>query len=749
MLRNTLMTMAIVAGTALNGMDAAGVPGVLVEAESFEDKGGWSVDQQFMQVLGSPYLLAHGLGRPVENASTTVAVPADGTYRVWVRTKNWVPGDWEAPGRFRVIVNGKTLDTEFGTETGWQWQDGGSIKLPAGPAKLELQDLTGFDGRCDAIFLAAEATSAPPKDGEALRKWRNEMSGRPATPPSGGTYDVVIVGGGISGCAAALAASEKGLNVALIHDRPILGGNASGEIRVHTIGIVGKAGRILSKINTKHWPNGSPAALKDDVKRHNNMEGVEGLDLFLKWRAYDAPAKDGKIAAVHAQHIETGKTLSFEAPVFIDSTGDGWVGFWAGADYRYGREPETEFDETWEKQGDLWSPDSADGRIMGSSLLWYARPAKTPERFPDVPWAMDVAKSHAAVAGEWYWEYSKNDLNAIDDAEAIRDHLLRAIYGSFANAQRKAKYANHRLDFVGYLSGKRESRRLMGDYLYTMKDITEGRMFPDAVAEETRDIDLHYQRQYKDPSYKVDFLSTAVFMKVPRYFIPFRSLYSRNIDNLMMAGRCFSCTHVALGGPRVMNTCGQMGVAVGYAAYLCKQHKTLPRGVYENHVTELVEMASFGLGFEAGPGSGGHHSAPFISIKQPGEALKRTSSSYPVKQLPEPLRNCVAAAVSRGHMSKPGQGFKVKVNRPVVAHLAVHERGTYTPPAPWKMTGLRLDWKLGQDIIYKAEFPAGVIDVPSHTGKAAKGDYFGVPHLLLLAPAASGRPELKVEAVEE
>ncbi len=746
MLRKRLMTTILATGAALAGMDSAAAAGILVDAESFAEKGGWSVDQQFVQVMGSPYLLAHGLGRPVENACTTVAIPAVGTYRVWVRTKNWVPGDWEAPGRFRVIVNGNSLDPEFGTKTGWQWQDGGCVGLAAGQAKLELQDLTGFDGRCDAIFLTTDMDFTPPNELDALRKWRNELSGRPATPPPGGSYDVVIVGGGISGCAAALAASEKGLKVALIHDRPILGGNASGEIRVHTIGIVGKAGSILSKINTKHWPNGSPEALKDDVKRHNNMEGVDGLSLFLKWRAYDALAKDGKITAVHAQHIETGKTLCFEAPVYIDTTGDGWIGFWAGADYRYGREPETEFEESWDKHGDLWSPESADGRVMGSSLLWYARPSDKPARFPDVPWASGVANGHAAVAGEWYWEYSRDELNAIEDAEAIRDHLLRAIYGSFANAQRQAKYASHNLDFVGYVSGKRESRRLMGDYLYTMKDITEGRMFPDAVAEEKRDIDLHYQRQYKDPSFKQDFLSRAVFMKVPRYFIPFRSLYSRNVDNLMMAGRCFSCSHVALGGPRVMNTCGQMGVAVGYAAYLCKQHKTTPRGVYQNHVQELVEMASFGRGFKAGPG--GKDAAPYISIKKPGEALKRLSDSHPVKQLPESLRSCVAVAMSRGNMKKPGRGYKVKVNRPVITHLAVHQRGEYTPPAPWTATELRMGWGPGDDVFYRAEFSAGVIEVPPHTGKAPQG-YRGVPHMLLLAPAGSGGPELKVVPVDE
>jgi len=491
----SLVVLALVLGTA------PAADQILVEAESFAEKGGWAVDQQFMDVMGSPFLLAHGLGRPVENATTSVKVPNDGNYRVWVRTRNWVPGDWEAPGRFRVTINDRELKPEFGTEEGWAWQDGGSVDLKAGTATLALKDLTGFDGRCDAIFLTTDVNTRPPNTLAEMRSWRNKLRGLPDKPARSETYDVVIVGGGIAGCGTALAAGEQGLNAVLIHDRPILGGNASGEIRVHTLGILANAAELLNGINTKHWPNGSPDALKDDAKRHKTMEAAKGVKLFLKWRAYDVAMDGKKVKAVYAQHIETGETQAFEAPVFVDSTGDGWIGFWAGADFRYGREAKSEFKEGWDKHGDLWSPEKPDNRVMGSSLLWYAKPSKDAERFPEVPWALPVANGNKAIKGEWYYEFSRDDLHQIKDAEAIRDHMLRAIYGSFSNAQKTSKYAKYRLDFVGYLSGKRESRRLMGDYIYTMNDMKEGRDFPDTVCAEKRDIDVHYQRVYKDSKY--------------------------------------------------------------------------------------------------------------------------------------------------------------------------------------------------------------------------------------------------------
>ncbi len=589
-MKQVLWSLAVIASMSA-AAHAAG--GVLVEAESFRDKGGWKVDQQFTHIMGSPYLLAHGMGRGVKNAKTSVSFPAAGKYYLWVRTKNWVPGDWDAPGRFRVIIDGKTLDTVFGTETGWGWQKGGAVEIKAGKVAVELKDLTGFDGRCDALFFTADAKATPPNTLEKMKPWRDRLSGLPETPPPAGEFDVVIVGGGIAGCGASLAADSQGLSVALIHDRPVLGGNASSEVRVHTIGIRGKGEEILKGIDTKHWPNGSAKALADDTKRHKTMDAAKNVHQFLRWRAYAANTKDQRIVSVDAKHTETGKTGRFVAPVFIDCTGDGWVGYWAGAEYRYGRESSDEFGEEWPHQGDLWSPKKADKITMGTSVLWNSQRTSKPAPFPSVPWAMDVAKNHAAINGEWYWEYADAKKNQIYDAEEIRDHMLRSIYGSFYNAKKNAKNANVALKWVAYIAGKRESRRLMGDYIFTQRDAMEKRKFKDAVVEEVRDIDVHYQRKLKKGD--KDFLSTALFRKTGgKYYIPFRCLYSKNIENLMMAGRCFSCSHVGLGGPRIMKTTGQMGIATGYAASLCKKHKTTPRGVYRKHLKELLALVGYG-----------------------------------------------------------------------------------------------------------------------------------------------------------
>jgi len=565
---------------------------VLVEAENFKEKGGWVVDQQFTESMGSSYLLAHGMGKPVADAKTAIAFPSTGSYTLWVRTKNWKPGTWEAPGRFKVAINGKTLETVFGTVPGWTWQKAGKVEIEKTPCDIALTDMTGFDGRCDALFFSKDDAVEPPNDLKTLRPWRDTLLGITPTPKVAESVDLVVVGGGIAGCAASLAAEKQGLTVALIHDRPLLGGCASSEVRVHTLGIAGKGEEILKGIDSKHWPNGSAESIPDTLKRHNTLDAAKGIKQFLGWQAYGTVMEGKRIIAVDARHIETGETRRFKAPVFVDSTGDGWIGFWAGAEYRYGRESADEFNEGWEKYGEFWSPKKPDNRIMGSSLLWNSKKEQEVSTFPSVPWAMDVAKDKEAINGEWYWEYSANEFCQVADAETIRDHLFCAIYGSFSNAKRNPQNANISLAFVAYVAGKRESRRLMGPTIFTLKDALSGTYFPDTVAEETREVDVHVQKTYwKGEPY--DFLSHAFFMKTPTYYIPFRTLYSKNIPNLMMAGRCFSCSHIGLGGPRVMKTTGQMGIATGYAAALCKKYKTDPSGIYEKHIDELRALIGY------------------------------------------------------------------------------------------------------------------------------------------------------------
>jgi hypothetical protein len=568
---------------------------ILLETENFQHKGGWVIDQQSVNVIGSSYLLAHGMGKPVENAKTEITFPAKGKYQLWVRTRNWMPGKWKAPGQFKILIDGKPVKTVFGTQPGWDWQNGGTVNIKNPQTTIELQDMTGFDGRCDAIYFTQDKNNPPPNELKAMLKWREKLTGITDEPNIIQTFDVVIVGGGTAGCAAAMAAAEEGLTAALINDRPTLGGNASEEIRIHTQGHLGTENtrRLLKLIGTTPKYDGDGGFVSADQKRIENIKSQKNIQLFLSQRAFRVNMNGSVIQSVDAKHIETGKVQRFCAPLFIDCTGDGWIGYWAGAEYRYGRESKNEFNEGWPNFDERWSPNEPDKRILGSSVLWTSQVSDRPSKFPAVPWAMPIAKDYTALKGKWYWEYTDNDVNQIDDAEKCRDIMLCAIYGSFANAKKDPENANRELKWVGYLAGKRESRRLIGDYIYTLKDSLESTDFPDAVVVEQRIVDLHYQR-YLDGSPYI-FLSKGIW--TPKsgkdYYVPFRCLYSKNIDNLMMAGRCFSSSHIGTGGPRVMNTTGQMGIATGYAAALCKKYNTTPRGIYKEHITELRSLIGY------------------------------------------------------------------------------------------------------------------------------------------------------------
>jgi len=561
---------------------------IFVECESFDNRGGWVIDPQFVEQMGSPYLMAHGMGEPVENASTSIDFLSSGSYHVWARTTDWAPGNWSPPGEFNIWLGEEKLPKSMGHYQGWGWNYAGKVKVKKGPTLVQLEDLTGFNGRCDALYISNRYRT-PTNQHDYLLDMRNRFSGYAEKPGETLAFDLVVVGGGIAGCAASIAAAEQGLKVALIHDRPVLGGNASSEIRVHTLGIYGHFERILKMLDTEHYPNGSPEALADEKKRHENMEGYSNISLYLNYRAFQANSDEHLISSVDARHTSTGEAIRFEAPYFVDCTGDGWIGYWAGAEFNYGREPDSLYGEAWEKYGELWSPEREDQQVMGASVLWRTTLSDSAYEFPEVPWAMDVVESYAARKGTWNWELISDRWHQVDHAEQIRDHMLKAIYGSFYNEKQKEGAERLKLEWVSYLLGKRESRRLVGDYVYTFNDMRESRTFPDAVVQEIREVDVHYPQNKMDES-KPDFLAEAMFYPADPYQIPYRSLYSKNIGNLFMAGRCFSCSHVGLGGPRVMRTTGQMGAAVGYAASLCTAHQCSPRELYENHLTQYMEL---------------------------------------------------------------------------------------------------------------------------------------------------------------
>ena len=550
---------------------------ILVECESFSEKGGWCVDAQFVCSMGSPYLLAHGMGVPVADAVTTNAFPSTREWRVWVRTRDWTP-DFEGvkPGRFQLVLEGEILPSELGvTPEDWGWVDAGLFTNTGAEVEIRLHDLTGFDGRCDAIYFTDDINaSAPPADESALALWRVAQKGEDTVPALTEGYDFVVVGGGIAGTCAALAAAEKDLRVVLIQDRPVLGGNASSEIRVRTEGE--KRHRIVEAV-ANNAVNGSSGSIAYDAQRMLEVTNQPNITCNTGWRAYNIEmSSTGTIDAVYARNVQSGVRKRFSGRFFADCTGDGWLAFWGGAEYAMGREARVTYDESR-------APETADAMTMGNTLMWNTYDTGAPVPFPEVPWATNVAGTAAATSGGWNWEYGMH-LNTIYDAEEIRDHLLRAIYGNFYNAKQSASNDNRAFAWVPYVTGKRESRRIVGDYLLTQQDIVDGRWFEDAVGSATWSIDLHYPTS-------VSYRSTYIPTHVSRWFFPYRSLYCRDIPNLFMAGRNISVSHVALGSPRVMNTCGQMGVAIGYAAWLCDKYSCTPRDIYRSEArTEELQL---------------------------------------------------------------------------------------------------------------------------------------------------------------
>jgi len=562
--------------------------GVLVEAESFNQHGGWKLDTQFINTMGSPYLLAHGLGQPVADAETTVKFPSTGKYRVFVRTKDWVAA-WNAPGtpgRFQLAIDGKPLAETFGTQSAnWFWHDGGTVEITKPEIKLALHDLTGFEGRCDAILFTKDLSYTPPNDMAPMDQWRKAMLGLPDQPEKTKPYDLVVVGGGYAGMGAAISAARMGCKVALIQNRPVLGGNGSSEVRVWAKGLVRRGkyphiGEIIAEFADS--AAASPGTYEEfgDQTKEKIVRAEKNIDLFLNTHAFAVKKEGDAIQSVTAFNTKTGKQTEFLSALFADCTGHGEIGFLAGADYY-----------THEKGH------------MGMSNMWTWKEAEKTQSFPNVEWAlnlnMDDFPYPKRFHGEWFWE-SGFDKDPIQDLESMRDWNFRAVYGAWnamKNKDGKDKHANAALTWMAYIGGPRESRMLRGDVILRRKDIVEKVQFPDGCVPSTWSIDLHYPKKQYMKKYPEDpFISQAVFDRsVDRkrgYPVPYRCFYSRNVPNLFMAGRCVSVTHEALGTVRVMKTGGMMGEVVGKAAAVCTEKKCSPRAVYTDHYQDLDQLMS-------------------------------------------------------------------------------------------------------------------------------------------------------------
>ena len=571
----------------------------LLETESFSLKGGWKVDQQFMDVMGSPYLIAHGAGVPVEDAVTEVKLPGAGLWHVYVRTFNWTSPwyDGQGPGMFQVAVDGKVLPQQLGvTGDSWMWEYAGEFEAGSRKVSVALKDLTGFDGRCDAIYFS-RVQQAP---AEEMSQLRGRLIKGYDKAENMGEYDLVVAGGGVAGMCAAVSAARLGLKVALIHNRPILGGNNSSEVRVHLGGSIEcgpypNLGNMIKEFGHTKKGNAMPAENYEDWKKHEFVEAEKNVSLFLNCHV-TAVEKNGEvISALLARDINTGKLMRFSAPLFSDCTGDANVGYLAGADYRVGREA---FAETAEPS----AVEVADSQVMGSSVQWNTVKKSESAPFPIFEYGKVFTEESVQKVkkGEWTWETGMLR-DQVFEAERVRDHGLLVVYSNWSylknRSEVKAQYDSLALDWVAYVAGKRESRRLLGDHILNQNDIFNEVPYEDGTVATSWSIDLHYPDPANTaffPGEEFKAICTQEYVEI--YPIPYRCLYSRNVPNLFMAGRNISVTHVALGTVRVMRTTAMMGEVVGMAASVCHKNACQPRDVYATHLDQLKELMTEGCG---------------------------------------------------------------------------------------------------------------------------------------------------------
>jgi hypothetical protein len=567
---------------------------VWLEPGSFQDYGGWVLDTQFIESMGAAFLLAHGLGKPVGPAATKVSFPKPGPYRIWVYTRDWV-APWKqdcAPGLFRLSVGGKLCSTVFGISGAeWHWQDGGIMEISGQSEQVALQDSTGYEGRCGGVLFCRDLSFVPSSDRNAILAMRAALCGTAETPAL--RFDLIVAGGGIAGMVCALKAARHGLKTALVQDRPVFGGNNSSEVRVW---LSGKTqippftglGQIVNEMDQKVrdiFGSGNRAENYEDGRKQNLLAAEPNLSLYLGCSTIDAKTAESRITSITLYDTKTGQTRNLEAELYADCTGDAVLGAACGARY-----------------------EMTTAGHMEMSNFWSIADTGMPQAFPPCPWALDIGdayvpgrlraggynpegeKQSVRMLGCWYWG-SGFEHNPIDRAEYARDTNFRAMYGVWdALKNRDHDFATYKLGFSAYIGGKRESRRLLGDILLTKDDFLRKTPYDDGIVGIDWHLDKHTPNRKYYPAFKEGdaFLASdchEVFQ--PPYLLPYRCLYSNNIGNLFMAGRCISVTHDALGPVRVMHTCGMMGEVVGEAAYLCRSHQVLPREIYRQHLKEL------------------------------------------------------------------------------------------------------------------------------------------------------------------
>lgn len=496
--------------------------------------------------------------------------------------------------------------------------------------------------------------------------------------------DVLVAGGGPAGVPAAIAAARAGADVILCHDRPMLGGNASSEVRMHIVGadsqrpcadllLEPRETGIIEEIrleNAFRNPARSPSLF--DLILYEKCRAESNLRLFLNTAVTGATVANGSITQAHAVRTSTESLFTIRAKAYIDATGDGGLGAAAGVPFIQGREDRQAYGETLARE-------VADGQTLGSTLLFMGRRHDAPIPFNPPPWArrftegdfarrgsfLDPARQHYEY-GFWWLEWG-GQLDTIKENETIRDELLAIVLGVWDYIKNRGDHGADcwSLDWFGVVPGKRESRRFRGQYVLTERDLLEAPAFPDAIAYGGWPIDLHPTGGIDDPS-----SPPAVQFPVPHlYEIPLRACLASAPDNLLFAGRNLSATHVAFGSTRVMATCALVGEGVGVAAALAVAHNVPAASLPENRPLmeairrHLLREDAFLIGAcERDPDDFAQHAVASASSEQPGGEAQNVLST-PNRSLhgERGVRPDRALPGTHRWMSNPADGFPASI----------------------------------------------------------------------------------------
>ncbi|MEO9476589.1 MAG: FAD-dependent oxidoreductase [Cyclobacteriaceae bacterium] len=462
-----------------------------------------------------------------------------------------------------------------------------------------------FKKSAGAAVAATMIPLSPPEDQNSLGdrkndKWHSVETGEMRIPVRKKTlnYDVVVIGGGMAGVCAAISAARGGAKTVIVQDRPVFGGNASSEIRVHVHGVTHLVGQkperetgVIEEIllhNRFHNPQESFPVWDHVI--YDYVTSEPNLDVMLNTQAVEAIMKGKSIRSARCWQLMTETEFTINADVFIDCSGDGLLAATSGALYRTGREGKKEFNEKY-------APDEPDGWQMGATILLASKDMGKPMPFeaPNFTLAFNADEAHPRrklthfSEGIWWVEVG-SDGDIIAEFEENRHKLMGYAYGLWDYMKNSGEFPeteNYALDWVCSLPGRRESRRFIGDYIVSEGDMLGHKHFPDAVAYGGWSLDEHnpggIENLKEPPSYFHEHFHEV-------YEFPFRSLYSKNVPNLLFAGRNVSQTHIALSSSRVMATCSTMGMAVGTAAGMCIEKGVLPRDITNDHMNELQEV---------------------------------------------------------------------------------------------------------------------------------------------------------------